>query len=432
MTKQTVFAAPDQLILDFCALQKDMKCPLTFADEIAPIEKKFLTMKQSYANKPIALVAAQVDRMLGMAHQTESTQLEELKTRYLRRRLEQWQKEIREKMETISVWPKLISKLRSSYPDDKQFLQSLRQYILPGLVNSGFAKFSKKPYGGAQGVYVDKDWKVIVDALQVQDDLDKWLQTRWKNNKTQDSKTITLYLKPADIDRLNFVYLFKNKQDLDALWYQLISNRERVNTDEGYRRFNIKTAFEKIWPVRVVMPWETISFLHESQFDMDRKELYKWWKVISSDEEVDDYGGGLCGAATAIYQWTVTNQWLSPKMRNHSKWYRGLYTATIDGQRQALPGVDATIYSPSLDFTLTNTRKYPIIISMNFDGEYKWLESVFTLGKSGDHGSLEYVGKRNYTATLNVKWWWKKSVTGQCHSRLINGKKQERCYKEIK
>jgi vancomycin resistance protein YoaR len=35
---------------------------------------------------------------------------------------------------------------------------------------------------------------------------------------------------------------------------------------------------------------------------MDVQQLYKWGKVIASDEEVDDYGGGLCGAATAIYQ----------------------------------------------------------------------------------------------------------------------------------
>jgi len=58
-------------------------------------------------------------------------------------------------------------------------------------------------------------------------------------------------------------------------------------------------------------------------------------------------------------------------MRNHSKRYKNLYTATIDGERQALPGVDATIYSPSLDLVLTNTKSYPIILAMNYDGTYK-------------------------------------------------------------
>mgnify|MGYP002083917467 CR=1 FL=1 len=426
------FGSWDQLIVNFCSAQKDMKCWSTFATDIPPIEKKFITFKHWLKDKPTALIAAQLQRVIQLTQQTETTPVEELKTRYLRRRLQQRQTEIREKMETISLSPTLIRSLRSTYVNDAQFLHAIRQYIIPRLVATWFTKFSSKPYGQSTGLYVDTDGQFYVDPITLRDDLDAYLASRWKTNKQTDAKNISLYFTPKEIDKLWFVYLFKNKEDLEKLWYTLVSNRERINTDVEYRRFNIKTAFDQIGPVRILMPGESLSFLEASNFDMDVQQLYKWGKVIASDEEVDDYWGGLCGAATAIYQWTVTNSGLGIKMRNHSKRYKNLYTATIDGKRQDLPWVDATIYSPSLDLVLTNTKSYPIILSMNYDGTYKWLESVFTLWKAGDTGSLEYVGKRNYTATLNVKWGWTRAVTWQCHSWLINGKKQERCYKEIK
>ncbi len=427
-----VFATSNQLVIDFCALQKDMSCPTNFSAEVAPIEKKFITYKQSLQKKPIALVAAQVQRAIQMSQQTQWSKTEELKTRYLRRRLEQRQREIREKMETISISPKVIRSLRSTHVHDAQFLHALRQRIIPGLVASWFSRFATKPYGDSQWIYVDTWWQVTVNQIFLKDDLDAYLLRRWNANKKLTTNEISLYLTPKDKDALWFVYLFKNKEDLDKLWYTLVSNRERVNTDEGYRRFNIQTAFTHIWPVRVINPGESISFLTESHFDMDEQKLYKWWKAIASDEEIDDYGGWLCGAATAIYQWAVTNSAFNITMRNHTKRYKNLYTATIDGERHALPGIDATIYSPNLDMVLTNTKTYPLVISMNYDGTYKWLESVFTLWKSDDRWSLEYIWKRFYTATMNVKWWGTTSVTWQCHSWYINGKKQERCYKEIK
>lgn len=421
----------DQLVLEFCSLQKDMNCPSTINADIAPIEKKFIQFKQSLKNKPISLIAAKLQHVIQLTQQTETSLTEELKTRYLRRRLQQWQTEIREKINTISLSPALIRSLKSTYTTDAKFLHALRQYIVPRLVANWFTGFSKKPYGEQPGLYVDTDWQFYVDEISVNDDLDTYLLRRWRENKKLLANNISFYLPPSDIEKLSFVYLFKNKEDVQKLWYSLISNRERVNTDESYRRYNIKTAFDKIWPVRILMPGESLSFLEASHFDMDTKTLYKWWKVISSDEEVDDYWGWLCGAATALYQWSITNTWLGIKMRNHSKWYRNLYTATIDGSRQALPWIDATIYYPGLDLVITNTKPYPIIFSMNYDWTYKWLESVFTLWKEWDQWSLEYVGKRYYTTSLRVGTWTQ-AVTWQCHTWLINGVKQERCYKEIK
>jgi hypothetical protein len=425
------FANQQNLIDEFCSTQVKLGCPTNFSADIEPIEKKFIQYKQSLKDKPIGLVATQVDRIIQMTLQSESTIAEELKTRYLHRRLIQRQKEIREKVESISLSPKRIRSLRSTYANDTEFLHAVRQYVVLRLVANWFTKFVSKPYGQLSGIYVDINWQYIVDQINQKDDLDLYLSRRWRMHKSWTIKNTSFYLSPKDIATFWSLYLFKNKEDLDVLWYSLVSNRERINTDVAYRRFNIKTAFEQIWPVRVLMPGESLSFLKDSNFDMEHKKIYKRGKVIASDIEVDDYGGGLCGAATAIYQWSVTNSWLAIQMRNHSKRYKNLYTATIDGQLHALPGIDATIYSPSLDLIITNNRPYPIIFSMNYDGTLKWWESVFTLWKASDRGSLEYVGRRNFNTILHVQWGEPKPVVWQCHTRLINAKTQERCYKEI-
>jgi hypothetical protein len=42
--------------------------------------------------------------------------------------------------------------------------------------------------------------------------------------------------------------------------------------------------------------------LRDSNFDNDSQQLYRYGKAIFLDEEIDAYGGGLCGGSTALYQ----------------------------------------------------------------------------------------------------------------------------------
>jgi vancomycin resistance protein YoaR len=44
-----------------------------------------------------------------------------------------------------------------------------------------------------------------------------------------------------------------------------------------------------------------------------------------------------------------------------------------------MPGIDSTIYSPNLDLKVTNTASYPILMVMNYDGEYGATEEIFTM-----------------------------------------------------
>ncbi len=86
------------------------------------------------------------------------------------------------------------------------------------------------------------------------------------------------------------MYLFKNTEDLQALGYEVVSHRTRTNTDAGYRRKNIATAFSEIGHVRVLNPGDEISYMEDSNFDPYEQKLYEEGFVIFLDEEVEDYG----------------------------------------------------------------------------------------------------------------------------------------------
>lgn len=429
-----VNAETPQSILDFCSTGNwKTGCSIAIVEQLQTTEQTFLALKESFKNKPTPLIAAKIQHyIVRLENQLTTLTWDELtKQKYLLSRFQSRQIQVRDILESVTLNSTTVRRLRSAWTTDKAFFNAIRREVMKSIANSWYKKFIAKPYWNQSWISVDSWGNLFVEPIMLKDELDKHIEKWWKDNKHKPAHEVTYSLTAKQRDAFPFLYLFKNKDDLSALWYELTTNRERINNDEEYRRFNIKTAMDTIGPVKILMPWETLSFLTDSKFDNDEKKNYKRGKIISSDEEVDGYWWWLCGAATALYQWTVTNKWLAIKMRNHSKRYKSLYTATIDGQRQAIPWIDATIYSPSLDLTITNAQSYPIIIGMNFDWKYKWRESVFTLAKPEDKGSLEYVWKRYYKTTLFVKWA-PTSVTGQCHTWVINGKKQERCYKEIK
>ncbi len=430
----SVKAETSQLILDFCSTGNwKTGCTSSTVEQLQNVEKTFLALKESLKNKPTPLIAAKLQQYIVRTEkQLETLTWDEMtKQKYLLTRFQARQVQIRDILESVNINTSTIRRLRSQWTTEKAFFNMMRREVMKSIATSWYKKFIAKPYGTNSWITVDTWWNLFVEPIMLKDDLDKNIEKWRKENKNKSANEITYSLSAKQRDAFAFLYLFKNKEDLSSLGYELTSNRERINHDEEYRRFNIKTAMDTIWPVRILMPNESIAFLADAKFDNAEKKNYKRGKIISSDEEVDWYWWGLCGAATALYQGTVTNKWLGIKMRNHSKRYKSLYTATIDGERQAIPWIDATIYSPSLDLTITNTKPYPIIISMNFDGTFKWRESVFTLAKVEDKWSLEYVWKRYYKTTLMVKWG-ATTVNGQCHTWLINWKKQERCYKEIK
>lgn len=354
---------------------------------------------------------------------------------HLREQFAPYLLQMEEEILTISVSAQTVQWVWDISATKDEFLVLMRRTMLRGLIEQWFDGFINLPYKD-----LDTSWLISADLATSSvyvsspvyewDALDLWLMSQypWFDLQARD-----VVLSPSTYGTRKWqVHLFKTTEDLEALWYELVSHRTRINKDEGYRRTNIATSFDQIGHVRVLNPGDELSFLEDSNFDPYNKQLYQNGFVIFLDEEKEDYGGGLCGWSTAIYQWIVTNAWLSrPKLRNHSKWYHHLYDAQIDGQAIATPGIDSTIYSSSLDLRLRNETDHPMVLVLNYEWGYDEQEEVFTIWYSTDRGSLTYKWSRPYYTSLNTKNWAKK-VTWQCHTWDINGEERESCYKEVK
>jgi len=164
--------------------------------------------------------------------------------------------------------------------------------------------------------------------------------------------------------------LWKNQEELRLLGYEVVSSRYRTNTDPSYRRHNIVTAFNYLGNIIVLNPGESFDYLASIHYDPKQEKNYKNGLAIVDDAEIPVYGGGICGGSTATYQGLLTNTALQLKGRNHSKWFTNLYTATINGKKISTPGIDATVFAGSADLKVTNISDHPIIIALNYNGNY--------------------------------------------------------------
>lgn len=312
-------------------------------------------------------------------------------------------------------------------------LTEVRQTVIKQLMQQGFDGFVTQPYRSSLGILQthpnNRTQRVLNQNIPTKDQIDILL---YEFINSKQSPWGDLLIPQEVYKNRKGIYLFKNASDLQNLWYTVVSHRERLNTDAEYRRANIATAFREIGNLRVLNPWQSISYLWDSNFDMNEQQLYRNGTAIFLDQEVEAYGGGLCGWSTALYQWTFLNQSLTFTARNHSKRYTDLYTATINGEVVTTPWMDSTIYSPNLDLKITNTAPYPIIIVMNYDGTYAGVEEVFTMTPNlGDQWTYRFVQSwpRNYS--LAQKDWSTRSTQWRCYEREIHEKLTTRCYKEV-
>ncbi len=306
----------------------------------------------------------------------------------------------------------------------------VRREIINNLISNWRNNFIERPYVWDWVSITTADdnresYNVLLD-VSFRDDLDVFLENsisfEWENE---------IVVSPEDYLNRSKIALFKSYEDIRSLWYNVVSHRRRITTDKDYRRYNIAKSFSLLWHVRVLNPWDTLSFLEDSQFDPNNEVHYQEGKVIFLDEEVDDYGWWLCWWSTALYQWVVTNKWLDVVSRNHTKWYSYLYTAVINWEEITIPWLDSTIYYPYLDLKIKNVASYPIILVSNFSwnsGEY---EEVFTLWKVSDRWNVTFVESYDKSYTITNKEWKERKTDWECYDWIVNWEEMTRCYKEL-
>lgn len=119
------------------------------------------------------------------------------------------------------------------------------------------------------------------------------------------------------------------------------------------RVFNVELAASRINGV-LIAPGEVFSFV-KTVGDISAATGYKQAYVIKSGRTVLDDGGGVCQVSTTLFR-TVLNSGM-PVVKRTAHAYRVSYY-----EQGFPPGLDATIYSPSVDFQFKNDTSAHILI----------------------------------------------------------------------
>ncbi len=124
------------------------------------------------------------------------------------------------------------------------------------------------------------------------------------------------------------------------------------------RIYNISLAISRINGV-LVASGETFSFA-KALGDVSAFTGYKQAYVIQGGHTVLGDGGGVCQVSTTFFR-ALLNAGL-PIVERHAHDYRvGYY------EQDALPGLDATVYVPSVDLRFKNDTGHSILIQSAFD-----------------------------------------------------------------
>lgn len=152
----------------------------------------------------------------------------------------------------------------------------------------------------------------------------------------------------------------KNKLTNDLGIYELIGHgQSNFAGSIPNRVYNIALAASKINGV-LIPPGEIFSFV-TTVGDITAATGYKQAYVIKSGRTVLDDGGGVCQVSTTVFRAALNSGLPIPKRTAHA--YRvGYY------EQGYPPGLDATIFYPSVDFQFKNDTPAHVLIQANVIG----------------------------------------------------------------
>ncbi len=125
------------------------------------------------------------------------------------------------------------------------------------------------------------------------------------------------------------------------------------------RIFNLTLAASRINGV-LIPPNESFSFVG-SVGDISAASGYKQGYIIKSGRTVLDDGGGVCQVSTTVFR-AALNAGLPITERTAHAYRVGYY------ENDSPPGLDATIFSPSVDFKFKNDTGHHILVQTRVEG----------------------------------------------------------------
>lgn len=131
------------------------------------------------------------------------------------------------------------------------------------------------------------------------------------------------------------------------------------------RRHNIARAAQNFYGI-VIAPDEEFSF---NQFlgEVSEAQGYEEGLIIAGGQTTKEVGGGICQVSTTLYQAAFWGGFTLGKRQEHG--YRvPYYESNPMDWDEVMLGMDATVYSPLIDFTFTNNTPHHLLIENYFDG----------------------------------------------------------------
>lgn len=116
---------------------------------------------------------------------------------------------------------------------------------------------------------------------------------------------------------------------------------------------------------KIIMPGETFSY-NKAIGDTTVAKGYKPAATFKGGTVVDELGGGICQTTSTLYDVALMANLQIVERHQH-----GLPVGYVP------PSLDATVYSPVLDFKFKNTRKYPVKIVTSFSNAGSMNISIF-------------------------------------------------------
>lgn len=132
------------------------------------------------------------------------------------------------------------------------------------------------------------------------------------------------------------------------------------------RVFNIELAAKRISGT-LIAPGEAFSF-NDAVGEISGKTGYKQAYVISAGRTVLDDGGGVCQVSTTIFR-AALNSGLPIVARTAHAYRVGYYE-----QKSLGPGLDATVFSPAVDFKFKNDTPHYVLVQSIFSRATRMLE----------------------------------------------------------
>lgn len=131
------------------------------------------------------------------------------------------------------------------------------------------------------------------------------------------------------------------------------------------RIYNINLAASRINGV-LIPPGETFSF-NNAVGDISAASGYKQAYVIKSGRTVLDDGGGVCQVSTTTFR-AILNSGLPVEQRVAHAYRVGYYEQGFP------PGLDATVFAPSVDFKFKNDTQHHILIQAYTQGSTLYVD----------------------------------------------------------